>query len=40
MYVIKTDDATYLVTFAAALNDFEKMLPVFEQSMQTFSVNP
>ena len=40
LYVVKADKATYLVTFAAALNDFEKLLPVFEQSIQTFSVNP
>lgn len=40
MYVIRADDATYAVTFATLAPDFKKLLPVFEQSIQTFTAAP
>jgi hypothetical protein len=39
-YVIKAGDVTYLVTFAALEKEFEEWLPIFEQSIQTFTVEP
>jgi hypothetical protein len=40
IYVVKAGDAIYLVTFAALDNEFEEWLPVFEQSIQTFTAEP
>lgn len=40
IYVVKAGDATYLVTFATLMSEFEELLPVFEQSIQTFTIEP
>jgi hypothetical protein len=40
IYLIKADDATYMVTFAALADEFEELQSAFEQSIQTFTVKP
>jgi hypothetical protein len=38
MYVIKSDSVVRIVTYATGAGEFERRLPVFEQSIRTFSI--
>ncbi|MCK5053424.1 MAG: hypothetical protein KAR65_04060 [Anaerolineales bacterium] len=40
MYVVKDDNTIWVITFGTGAEDFEQRLPVFEQSVQTFRIQP
>lgn len=40
MYLIKDDNTIWGITFATALDEFDKRLPAFDQSVQTFKTLP
>jgi len=39
-YLVHANGKFYAVTFAAGVEEFDELLPVFEQSIQTFTVKP
>lgn len=40
MYVVKDDNTIWVITFGTGAEEFEQRLPVFEQSVQTFRIQP
>lgn len=40
MYVIKGESTIWVVTYATSAEEFDKRLPVFEQSIRTFAARP
>ncbi len=40
LYIVTAANATYLVTYATSAAEFDDLLPVFEQSIETFSLEP
>jgi len=40
MYIIKDSNIIWAITFATALDEFEGRLPEFDQSVQTFNLQP
>lgn len=40
VYMIKDNNTMYIVTFTTGINDFAEKQPMFEQSIQSFDVQP